>query len=122
MKTKYLANGDLAEATIQKTVVAWCKSHPKLARVIMHFPNEGKRTWYYGKLLQTMGMRAGVSDLFVAMARHEFIGAWIELKSAKGIVSSAQKEFLEDMRQQGYFTAVCRSIDECINTLTWYCF
>ena len=69
-----------------------------------------------------MGMRPGVADLFVAMGRRGYYGAWIELKSAQGMATVVQKEFLQDMNQQGYFTAVCWSVDEAITTLKWYCF
>lgn len=100
----------------------WVRIHPLLKKLVLHFPNEGRRTLRFGKLLKDMGMRAGVSDLLIATARHGHIGAWIELKSADGVISPAQKEFLDDMSQQGYFTAICWSIDEAINTIQWYCF
>jgi len=86
----------------------------------MHFPNEGKRSARYGKLLKDMGMRPGVADLFITTARHGFIGAWIELKSINGKLSPVQKLFLEEMSQQNYFTATCWSIDEAIKTIAWY--
>lgn len=115
-----LKSGAISEETIHKTVIEWVRLHPMLKRLVIHFPNEGPRTLRFGKLLKDMGMRAGVSDLFIAMASHGFNGAWIELKSEKGIISSSQKEFLNDMSQQNYFTAVCWSIDEAINTISWY--
>jgi len=121
-RTKVLKSGAMSEETIHKTVIEWARLHPLLKRIVLHFPNEGKRSARYGKLLKDMGMRAGVSDLFIATARHGFIGAWIELKSAKGVVSDAQKDFLDDMSQQNYFTAICWSLDEAINTIDWYCF
>lgn len=120
-RLKMLKSGDISEEAIQKTVIQWVRTFPYLRRIVMHFPNEGKRSMYYGKLLKDMGMRVGVSDLFIALANHDFIGAWIELKSANGVVSLAQKEFLKDMGQQGYFTAICWSIDEAIDTIAWYC-
>ena len=121
-RIKVLKSGDISEETIHKTVMEWVRLHPLLKRLVLHFPNEGHRTVRFGKLLKDMGMRAGVSDLFIAMPRHEFNGAWIELKSSNGILSAAQKEFLKDMSQQNYFTAVCRSIDEAIRIIDWYCF
>lgn len=121
-RIKVLKSGAISEESIHKTVMEWVRSHPMIKKLVLHFPNEGHRTNRFGKLLKDMGMRAGVADLLIAMGRHGFNGAWIELKSAKGVVSDAQKEFLDDMSQQGYFTAVCWSIDEAINTIDWYCF
>lgn len=119
-RTKFLKSGDLSEETIHKTVMEWVRFHPTIKKLVLHFPNEGRRTQRFGKLLKDLGMRAGVSDLLIAMRAHGFGGAWIELKSEHGIVSAAQKEFLDDMAQQNYFTAICWSIDEAINTISWY--
>lgn len=121
-RTKVLKSGIISEETIHKTVIEWVGLYPRLRKLVLHFPNEGRRTLSFGSLLKTMGMRAGVSDLFIAMGRHGFFGAWIELKSEKGILSAEQKEFLRDMGQQNYFTAVCWSIEEAMNVITWYCF
>lgn len=118
---KVLKSGTISEETIHKTVMSWVRLHPMLKKLVLHFPNEGKRSLRYGKLLKDMGMRAGVSDLLIAMGRHGFHGAWIELKSENGNLSPLQKDFLEDMSQQNYFTAVCWSIDEAIDTIKWYC-
>ena len=120
-KTKYLISGEISEETIHKTVMEWVRFNPLLKRLVLHFPNEGRRSIRYGKLLKDMGMRAGVSDLFIAMGNHGYLGAWIELKSTQGTVSEAQTDFLKDMSEQGYFTAVCWSIDEAINLIKWYC-
>lgn len=117
----YLKSGQISEETIHKTVMEWVRLHPPLMGLVIHFPNEGKRTKRYGKLLNDMGMRAGVSDLFIAMGRHGYLGAWIELKSADGKVSIAQQSFLDDMCQQSYFTAVCWSIEEAVKMISWYC-
>lgn len=122
LRTKVLKSGNISEETIHKTVIEWVMFHPLLNKLVLHFPNEGRRTASFGKLLKDMGMRAGVSDLFIAMPKHGFGGAWIELKSIDGVVSTFQKEFLRDMSQQNYFTAICWSIDEAINTISWYCF
>lgn len=122
MKLKLLKSGDISEEAIHKTVMEWVRMHPILKGLVLHFPNEGSRSERFGRLLKVMGMRAGVSDLLIAMPRHGYGGAWIELKSLNGILSPHQKVFLEDMGQQNYFTAVCWSIDEAINTISWYCF
>lgn len=117
----YLKSGHISENTIHKTVMEWVRLHPRLRGLVIHFPNEGRRTKRYGKLLNDMGMRAGVSDLFIAMGRHGYLGAWIELKSAGGKVSDEQHRFLYDMRQQSYFTVVCWSIEEAVRVISWYC-
>ncbi|CEG60976.1 VRR-NUC domain-containing protein [Legionella micdadei] len=120
--SKVLKSGDISEEHIHKTVIQWINLHPSIKNLIMHFPNEGKRTWYFGKLLKDLGLKRGVFDLFIAMPRHGFHGAWIELKSKNGKLSCHQRSFMNDMRQQNYYAAVCYSIDEAIEQIKWYCF
>lgn len=118
-----LKSGDIAEVSIHTTVLEWASVDPLIKpyrRFILHYPNESKRTPRYGKLLKRMGMRKGVSDLFIAVPRHGYGGAWIELKSTKGVLSREQKAFLEDMNSQNYYTSVCWSIEETIKTIGWY--
>lgn len=117
-----LKSGNVSEESIHKGVMKWVRLHPAISPLVFHFPNEGPRTLRYGRLLREMGMRAGVSDLFIAMGSHGFYGAWIELKSEKGVLKPHQRFFLNDMSKQNYFTAVCRSLDRAISTIDWYCF
>lgn len=123
MRFKYLKSGALSEESLHKAVITWVNTAPFMKpyrKLVIHFPNEGKRSLRYGALMKAIGMRRGVSDLFIAPARHGFSGAWIELKASGGIVSLEQKEFLDDMRTHGYFTKVCWSIQEAIDTIEWY--
>jgi hypothetical protein len=122
MRANYLASGAISESTIHKTVMEWVRLHDDIAPFVMHFPNEGKRSTRYGMFLKALGMRAGVSDLFIAMPRHIYHGAWIEIKTTQGIISAAQSSFLADMTRQDYYATVCRNVDDCINTIDWYCF
>jgi hypothetical protein len=119
---RLLKSGDIPEESIHKTVMEWVRRHPMLNGLVMHFPNEGRRSARYGKLLKDLGMRAGVADLLIAMPRHGYGGAWIELKSSGGKLSDFQKDFLYDMRQQNYYVSVCWSVDEAIKVISWYCF
>lgn len=105
---------------MQKCVMQWVRMHPSIAKHIIHIPNEGKRSYNTGKLLKAMGMRAGVSDLFIAFASHGYHGAWLELKTEKGRISEHQHIFMQDMQDAGYFTAVCRSFDETVDRIRWY--
>jgi hypothetical protein len=118
---KLLKSGEISEESMHKTVIEWVNLHPMLKGLVLHFPNEGRRTMRFGRLLKTMGMRAGVLDLFVMMGRHGYYGAWIELKSKNGLLSTVQKLFIKDAEAQNYFTTVCFSIEDAIHTIQWYC-
>lgn len=121
-RSSYLKSGELSEESIHKAIMQWVRQQPSIAKLVLHFPNEGKRSARYGKLMKDLGMRPGVSDLFIPMARHDYIGAWIEIKTSKGIVSKEQSLFLQDMIRQNYFIFVCRSIEMGIKIIQWYCF
>lgn len=117
-----LKSGEISEQSMQKGIMQWVRLQPNINKLVLHFANEGKRSARYGKVLKDMGLRPGVSDLYIAMMRHGYGGAWIELKSTKGALRASQEEFLHDMKKQGYFTFVSRSIDETIKLIEWYCF
>jgi hypothetical protein len=110
-----------SESDIQRQFISWLRTdYPDIAPFVFHIPNGGHRTLYYNKFLKEMGLRAGVSDLFVAIPTNNYHGAWIELKSKKGRISPVQEEFLEDMSNKCYFTSVCYSLEEAVITLKNY--
>lgn len=120
-KNHSLKSGNPSENSIHKTVIQFVNAHPILRKCVIHIPNEGKRTVMYGKHLKDMGMRPGVADLFIAMPRRGYNGAWIELKSKYGILSEHQANFLNDMSAQNFFTKVCSSVDSALEVIQWYC-
>lgn len=84
----------------------WIRTQPALANCSIHIPNERKSSPQYGALLKRMGVRSGVSDVFIACPKGPYCGMWLEMKYAKGKLTVNQKQFLEDMSAQGYY-AVC---------------
>lgn len=118
---KFLKSGTISEQTIHKTIIEWVNLNVELRRFVIHIANERKCSSGYGKILKDMGVRKGVADLFIALPRKGFCGAWIEIKSEKGRVSEEQRQFLTDMSQQGYFTQIVYSIDEGIKAIKDYC-
>lgn len=112
----------MSEEMIHRKLISWSREIPLLKKVIIHIPNEGKRSPRYAARLKAMGMRPGVSDLFIALGRHGYHGAWIELKSCKGKVSIKQQKFIEDMNEQNYYTTVCYSLETALEKIKWYCF
>ena len=66
------------------------------------------------------GMRPGVSDLFMPVARHGYHGIYIEMKTYKGTPSENQLEFINAVSEQGYYAIVCYGADEAIEILEWY--
>ena len=71
-----------------------------------HFVQEGKRTYANAAVLKRMGMRSGVSDLFIPRKQGIYSGLWLELKVGKNKPTPAQANFLAQMTKEGYM-AVC---------------
>lgn len=108
----------------QVAVIQWrdlmVNRYPEL-RLLFHIGNGGYRTKSEAVRLKRLGVHPGVSDLFLPVARKGYHGLWIEMKIQKGgKLSKAQKEWLDDMFQQGYLAVRCDGADEAIGMLERY--
>lgn len=116
------------EHAIQSSVITQCRymerQYPEL-RCLIAIPNGGARHIAVARKLKAEGVRAGASDLFLALpVPHGPAGLWIEMKAPKGVVSPAQKDFMDLMQWAGFRAIVCYSAEEAIteikNYLKWY--
>ena len=113
-----------SEAQEQAAVIDWwrfaCRKYGVPEVALLHIANEGTRSVVRGRLQKRQGVRAGVSDLFLSVARGEFCGLWIEMKRQGGRVRPEQREFLEKMRELGYDGAVCHGAEAAIEKIHAY--
>ena len=75
--------------------------------LLFHIPNGGRRDRLEAARLKKEGVKAGVSDLFLPVARKGYHGLWIEMKAGDNKPTAAQIKWLSSMKKQGYATAVC---------------
>lgn len=96
----------------QKALIHWARLHrtitPELS-LLFAIPNGAHVSDSHRSRLVAQGLKPGVSDLFLPVARGTFHGLWIEMKSQKGYLSEAQKQWLEQMENQSYAVSVCRT-------------
>ena len=91
-----------------ESIALWSRAqlNPILRDNLIHIPNGGKRNKREAGRMKRMGVRAGVHDYFLPVARGMYHGLWIELKpDVKGYypsVSDGQREWRTKMRTQGY--------------------
>ncbi len=85
-----------------------------------HSPNEAKRDPKTGARLKRMGMSAGFPDIEIPVPRHGKHGLYIELKTKKGRLSDAQREWLELLTANGYEAQMARGLDEAIEIIRDY--
>lgn len=112
------------ELTEQIRVMTWCRSmeaYEKDYELIYHIPNEGKRKRRTGGNLVRAGLKKGVPDICVPVARLGMHGLYIELKKDKsGEVSKEQIEWIRRLSKQKYLATVCYGADEAIELITAY--
>lgn len=88
---------------------------------LLAIPNEGRgRNRISGARLKAEGVRAGVSDMFLAVPRNGKAGAWIELKSKEGRATESQVAFSTDVAALGYEAQFCYGAGEAIEFIKTY--
>lgn len=111
------------EENLQKTLVKFLELHPKI--LFWHTPNNtyvGEKTYKslgYLDKLKSMGCRKGVPDLILFFTNKYGNPAMCaaEVKSAKGVLTPEQKDFIKKWEDRGGFAAVVRSIEDMQNLL-----
>ena len=108
MKHKYTST-DLTEHQIQACVMQWAEGqlarHHEL-KLLYAIPNGGARNNITGALLKAEGVKPGVPDLCLPVARGGYHGLYIEMKRATGKPTKAQLDWLAALIAQGYATAI----------------
>ena len=72
------------------------------------------------KNLKRQGVRAGVPDLCIPVAKRGFHGLYIEMKYGKGKPTEKQLEWLDMLNGNGYKAVVCYGFDHAKETIDWY--
>ena len=71
-----------------------------------HVPNGGKRDKATAIALKRQGVKAGVPDICLPVAKGIYKGLYIELKAGENKLTTHQKRWLMFLQGQGYYTAV----------------
>jgi hypothetical protein len=80
----------------------WAKYHPVCRENLFHIANERMTSPRQGAMLKTMGVVAGIADLFLMVPVGRLAGYWIELKAPGKKPSLGQAAFLSRARLNGY--------------------
>jgi len=109
-------DGPLTEREEQAAVIAWADMH-SVANVLYANVNgqyrQGQRP--------EPGLRPGVPDLFLPVARDGWHGLYIEMKRVKGgVLSKEQRRWIEVLRNNGYQAVVCRGAEDAIAQIEAY--
>jgi hypothetical protein len=102
----------------QKAVFRWAAimavRWPEL-RLLYHVPNGGSRHRLEAANLRREGLKPGVPDICLPVARRGYHGLYIELKrSTGGRLTEHQKEWIDDLTEQGYRAVVLYGADAAV--------
>ena len=92
---------------------------PELA-LLHHIPNGGDRNRGTGARLKLEGVKRGVPDICLPVARNGYHGLYIELKVGENVPSEYQAAFLGRLNDQGYCALVCYGAADAYRALVDY--
>lgn len=113
----------ISESAEQITIFEWaafCSGRRPELNLLFHVPNGGERSASEAGRFKAEGVKSGVPDLVLPVARSGYHGLYIELKASDGVVSDKQEEWIDMLKQQSYYAAVCYGADEAITTIENY--
>jgi hypothetical protein len=114
-----------SESAEQTALFCWAalpeqqEHYPEL-KFMFHIPNGGSRDKREAGAFKAQGVKAGVPDIFLPVARGAFCGLWIEMKYGDNKPSDKQIEYLKFLVSQGYVVEVCYSWQEAAYVIEWY--
>lgn len=95
------------------------QQYPELA-LMFAIPNGGARSKRTGAMLKREGVRAGVPDICLPVARHGCNALFIEMKSPTGKLSTEQRAWLRDLDSAGNSAVMCRGWQEARQVIEAY--
>lgn len=112
------------EAQEQAWLFEWASmqtgSTPEIG-LMFAIPNGGSRHPAEARNLKAQGVKAGVPDIFLPVARLGYHGLFIELKRTKGgVVSVDQKLMISALMDQSYAVEVCKGWEEAASVIKVY--
>ncbi|MGE6387354.1 VRR-NUC domain-containing protein [Pseudomonas sp. NPDC078416] len=96
---------------------------PDVASLIYHVPNGGHRHKQVAVKLKGQGVKAGVPDLVLPMARGGYFGLYLEFKATApndAAVSASQHVWIRRLNDQGYLAIVCRGHFDAMEQIRAY--
>lgn len=115
-----------SEATEQIEVVAWCRQAAEAVpamrslHLLYHVPNGGKRNKLEAANLKQEGVKSGVPDLVLPVARGAYIGLYVEMKYGDNRESKNQIDWLTSLQAERHFVCVCYSARLALDIIERY--
>jgi hypothetical protein len=115
------------ESTSQSQLFDWAKwaqgRYPELDLMFAvpnGFPLHGPQRYAVVNYMKAQGLKNGVPDISLPIARGGYFGKWIEMKVKGGRLSEEQQIWIPALRNAGGHVSVCESFDEAVADLEAY--
>ena len=112
------------ESVEQQCLFRWAAlsvgKYPEVA-LLYHIPNGGSRGKAEAGRFKAEGVKSGVPDICMPVARGEYHGLYIELKRRQGgHLSVNQRIWIDELRRQGYCATVCNGWEQAVAVIVAY--
>ena len=101
----------------------WCqlqeRKYPEL-KLMFAIPNGGHRSITTASKLKKEGVKAGIPDLHLPVARGEYHSLFIEMKAGKNKATAHQIKMMELLSTSGNFCIICYGAKEAIEATQKY--
>ena len=111
---------ELSELSEDHLQAAVCNLLDYIGALYWSSPNGSNKSKMQRALFSYTGLRAGVSDLFIAERRNGESGLFLELKHGKGRLSDSQKIFIKAIKERGYCVEVTNNLREAKRIIVDY--
>ena len=116
----------MLESDLQRAIFVWrdtiVKDYPEL-EWLYHCPNGEKRDSFTAQRLKQQGVKSGILDLALDVARGGYHGLRIELKRPGGKCRPPSKEqasYIQFLTEQGYYARISNDFEECKSIILGY--
>lgn len=112
------------ESQEAEALIGWCSLHerdyPELA-LLFHIPNEAGTRHVKDQInLIKRGLKKGVPDYCLPVARGPWHGLFLELKTPRGKPSPEQIAIAQTLTRQGYFVAIANGWQSAVAIIESY--
>lgn len=114
---------DSPEHIQQKSLVDWlglAATRYAILRRVYKIPNEALRSKLERHLVLSEGLRKGVLDLHLPVARQGYIGWWAEFKAGRGKLTPEQLDWAAFLKAEGHHVCEYRSWQVAAQSLIEY--
>jgi hypothetical protein len=112
-----------SEHAEQVAVFEWAElsknRYPELG-LMFAIPNGSYKSLNQALKFKREGLKSGVPDIFLPHAVTPFYGLFIELKAKDGKLTKNQKNWILNLKSQGYFATVCIGSESAISVIKSY--